>query len=144
MSTVPPTLCNSDMRDFRRVALVLVDRDGRSYIPTIPPPQNAELSVISPYAYTNGSIKLITFEPIQDITVKHVVELVIRNQRHRYQFSPEWEGCRFWNLVSVQDVETAEYIEKGSAEKAEADLSWYWVFPVGQEKRDMTKGVFRD
>lgn len=95
------------------------------------------------YSCTNSSIKVLTFTTTRGVTVQKIVDLISLKGRQKYQFTPEWEGCRYWNLILVQDLEAAGYIDGGSAEAAMPALSSYWVFPRGQEMRAIRKGTFR-
>ncbi|KAI1113632.1 hypothetical protein F5Y14DRAFT_206515 [Nemania sp. NC0429] len=95
------------------------------------------------YNCTSNRIHRITFQVIAPVSVAMIVELVQKNGRQKYQFSPEWEGCRFWNYTFLQDLEKAGIILEGSSEKAEEALSSYFRTPSGVEKREMRIGEFR-
>lgn len=95
------------------------------------------------YQCTTNHVKKLTFPTSYGVTVKHVIDLVSRKGRQKYQFTEEEEGCRYWNYVFVSDLEHAGYIQAGSADTALDALSYYWVNPSGKEKRAVKKGTFR-
>ncbi|KFY18841.1 hypothetical protein V493_08313 [Pseudogymnoascus sp. VKM F-4281 (FW-2241)] len=96
------------------------------------------------YVCTNKSIRTLTFHPALSVTPRNIVELITQKGRQKYQFTPEWEGCRYWNLILFQDLEADKYIQEGSAQMVALDLASYWAFPAGQENRNMGQGVFRN
>lgn len=71
------------------------------------------------------------------------MQWVCENGRDAFEFSPEWEGCRFWLTVVMQDVEDAGWLDKGSADQAKEALEVYWRNPEGSEPRVMREGIFR-
>ncbi|KAI0202708.1 hypothetical protein F4808DRAFT_458871 [Astrocystis sublimbata] len=87
-------------------------------------------------------IHRITFKVIAPLNAAMLVELVQKNGRQNYQFTPDWEGCRFWNYTFLQDLEKAKIIHQGSSAKAEEALSFYFRTPSGVEKREMSMGKF--
>ncbi|KAF3764148.1 hypothetical protein M406DRAFT_330499 [Cryphonectria parasitica EP155] len=97
------------------------------------------------YSYTQNHVKKITMPASLGLTVQKIVNLVMHNGRQKYQFTPEWEGCRYWNYVVISDLEAAGYISKGNAKSVLAALSLYWRYPAGsgQEPRKVKEGTFR-
>ncbi|KAK0666729.1 hypothetical protein QBC41DRAFT_325207 [Cercophora samala] len=95
-----------------------------------------------PYECTNSSIKTLSFPATLGVTVQKIIDLISSKGRQKYQFTPEWEGCRYWNKTVVQDLQSAGYI-KGGAKEAEEALGYYWVTPSGKQKRAIGKGTFR-
>ena len=68
--------------------------------------------------YTDESLCVFSYQPSKAITVKDIAQLIVKNGRAEFNFSPEWEGCRFWMSVIMRDLEDASLIEKGSAATA--------------------------
>ncbi|KAL2126666.1 hypothetical protein VTI74DRAFT_436 [Chaetomium olivicolor] len=95
------------------------------------------------YAYTRNNVHVLSFDAVSGVTVQKIVDLIMSRGRQKYQFTPEWEGCRYWNLILIQDMVTAGYIPSGSSNQAEEAMLWYWVYPQGKEKRVLRKGTFR-
>lgn len=84
---------------------------------------------------TRSSIKTLSFPTAFGVTVKMVVDLIASSGRQNYQFTPEWEGRRYWNKVLIEDLQAAGYIQRGSATEAEDTLAYYWVSLTGKGKR---------
>lgn len=97
------------------------------------------------YDCTKNHVKKITIPASLGLTAQKIIDLVVRNGRQKYQFTPEWEGCRYWNYVLISDLEAAGYIAQGNARAALAVLSFYWKFPPGSgsEARRVQQGTFR-
>ena len=71
-----------------------------------------------------------------------MIEHLVRNGKDRYKFTEAEEGCRYWTCVAVQEWETGEMIQKGSAVAADKALSCYYRYPTGREARNMEIGEF--
>ncbi|KAF1809594.1 hypothetical protein P152DRAFT_461279 [Eremomyces bilateralis CBS 781.70] len=95
------------------------------------------------YTYTQNAIKTLSFGAIAYVTVQMVTEMINRNGRDKYNFTEEWEGCRFWIYTFISDLEAAGIIPAGSAQATWAAVSYYWRSPSGQELRDVKQGEFR-
>jgi len=95
------------------------------------------------YVRTQNSIKTLSFPATLGVTPQGVIDSIASCGRQKYQFTPEWEGCRYWNQVVIQDLQTAGYIPAGSATTAQEALSYYWVYPKGQEARPIKEGRFQ-
>ena len=94
------------------------------------------------YVYTHSGIKICVFPVTHGVTVQRVVDLISSAGRQKYQFTPEGEGCRFWNLTVTKDLQSAGYVPPGCVEEAENVLSMYWAFPAGSERREIKVGKF--
>ncbi|KAJ9141807.1 hypothetical protein NKR23_g7729 [Pleurostoma richardsiae] len=94
--------------------------------------------------YTEETLNALSFKPAKPITIGDVMQLIIENGRDAFNFSPEWEGCRFWMSVVVSDLEDGGLIQEGSARAAREALLKYWRNPEGSEPRMMREGTFRD
>jgi hypothetical protein len=95
------------------------------------------------YVYTHNGIKTCVFPVTHGVTVQRIVDLISSAGRQKYQFTPEGEGCRFWNLTVTKDLQSAGYVPLGCVEEAESVLSMYWAFPAGFERREIKVGRFR-
>ncbi|KAK8131883.1 hypothetical protein PG999_000056 [Apiospora kogelbergensis] len=95
-----------------------------------------------PRQFTDETLRYFTYLPTSRISVTAVLESTQTAGRQIYTFSPEWEGCRYWISVVVDDLETAGHLESGASKHALDKLSLYWVNPEGQEPREMNKGTF--
>lgn len=104
-----------------------------------------QLSSIPDVPYTNDTLRVFSFRPAggASTTVADVVGLIARKGRDAYDFSPEWEGCRYWMSVVVADMEAEGFVAPGSAETAKGALTRYWRNPGGSEARDLPEGTFR-
>ncbi|KAK0747068.1 hypothetical protein B0T18DRAFT_447427 [Schizothecium vesticola] len=89
------------------------------------------------YPYTRNSTKTCVFPITHGVTVQRIVDLISSTGRQKYQFTPEREGCRFWNLTVTKDLQSAGYVPPKSVEEAENVLSMYWAFPAGSERREI-------
>lgn len=95
-------------------------------------------------SYTKETLKAFSFKPIKSTTVGDIMKLITDNKRDAFNFSPEWEGCRFWMSVLMSDFENAGLVELGSAAVAKEALLMYWRNPEGSEARVVREGTFRN
>lgn len=93
--------------------------------------------------YTDETLHVFTDQPLRTVNIQEFMQLVCENGRDAFDFSPEWEGCRFWLMVVMRDLEEAGWLEKGSADQAREVLELYWRNPEGSEPRVMREGTFR-
>ncbi|KAK9776387.1 putative Ubiquitin-like protease family profile domain-containing protein [Seiridium cardinale] len=93
--------------------------------------------------YDQETLRAFSFTPTQEIDVNGFMQLLVSKGRNLFTFSPEFEGCRFWQAVIMKDLEAAHWIESGSAAKARDALLLYYRNPSGTEPRVMREGVFR-
>ncbi|TCD65057.1 hypothetical protein EIP91_003295 [Steccherinum ochraceum] len=85
-----------------------------------------------------------------DATIVDFLEVILKNERDKYIFSPNSEGCRFWLTTVAGDFVEAGLIRAGDAEDAKGALKKYWKDPKklgyepdsASEERTMDKGVF--
>ncbi|KAK4188089.1 hypothetical protein QBC35DRAFT_451684 [Podospora australis] len=66
------------------------------------------------YDCTRNSIKTLSFPATLGVNVKKVLDLISSQGRHKHQFTPEWEGCRHWNKIIIQDLQRVGYIQSGA------------------------------
>ncbi|KAH7311618.1 hypothetical protein B0I35DRAFT_67623 [Stachybotrys elegans] len=92
---------------------------------------------------TNETIHSLSFELNGRLTVQNIVDLITRNGRQRYNFTPEWEGCRYWVYTLSSDLEAQRIIQPGSAAAVWSAVSYYYVNPSGYEVRVLRQGTFR-
>lgn len=95
------------------------------------------------YNCTSNNITNVTIRTSLGLTVQKIVDLVSQKGHQKYQFTPEWEGCRYWNYILISDLENAGYIVQGHAKEAFEAMSYYWIHPSGKEAREIKKGTFR-
>ena len=88
---------------------------------------------------TYRPVKSLTFSLKNELHVKDVMEIIMRNGRDRYIFTDKDEGCRF---TVIKDLEVAEAIGKGSAVVAVRTLGCYWGSPTEGTPREMEAGEF--
>lgn len=94
------------------------------------------------YVMTSKSVKLISFSPKDELLVRDVMEVIMRNGRDRYIFTDDGECCRFWICTVIKDLEAAEEIGKGSGIVAVRTLGCYWASPSESTPREMEVGKF--
>lgn len=92
--------------------------------------------------YTDETLHAFSFKPVESITAGDIMRLMDENGRDAFNFSPEWEGCRFWLSVVMRDLESAGFVGEGVAAMAKAALLKYWRNPEGCEPRAMRQGTF--
>ncbi|KAL7619785.1 hypothetical protein AAE478_010327 [Parahypoxylon ruwenzoriense] len=102
-----------------------------------------EVTSIGDSPYTNETLRLFSYKPTREVAVAYVVQIISQKKRDEFNFSPEWEGCRFWLSVIVKDLEDDNLVDRGSATMVMEALLQYWINPVGSEPRVLREGVFR-
>nr|KMM67044.1 hypothetical protein CPAG_03380 [Coccidioides posadasii RMSCC 3488] len=95
------------------------------------------------YISTDKAIKRVSFPTCTGPTVQAITDLIIQNRRQKYNFTSDWEGCRFWIFTLISDLETAGLLPAGSGQEAWGVLSQYWRYPTGSEPRTIAQGMFR-
>ncbi|KAI1506104.1 hypothetical protein F5X99DRAFT_404150 [Biscogniauxia marginata] len=95
------------------------------------------------YEYTDKAIWMVTFAIAEGVTVRTIVRMINQNQRQKYTFTEEWEGCRYWIYVILADLEAAGIIEEHSSASAWGALSNYYINPTGFQPREVKQGTFR-
>lgn len=93
--------------------------------------------------FTDETLRAFSYKPSRNVAVADVIQIISGKGRDQFNFSPEWEGCRFWLSVITGDLEDAHVVDKGSTMTALEALRQYWVNPEGSEPRVMREGVFR-
>ncbi|KAK7978432.1 hypothetical protein PG996_004479 [Apiospora saccharicola] len=80
-------------------------------------------------AYTDETLRNFKYDlQLQDgrtIAAAEILHLIQAKGRHKYTFSPEWEGCRYWISVVVDDLETGGILGAGASKDALEQLSLY-------------------
>lgn len=72
-------------------------------------------------------------------TVQHVLANIRDNARHRYVFSENGEGSRYWIREVVSDMVTADVLDDGAAARAESAMAVLWG--DGGEEMAREKGL---
>ena len=94
------------------------------------------------YLYTDKAIFTLPFSTRGNPTVDDLVSSLLGHGRDRYKFTEAQEGCRYWNYVAIYEWEEAGFLEAGSADLAFESLSYYYVYPTGQDMNPMEEGSF--
>ena len=102
-----------------------------------------ETASIHDKPYTDETLHAFSYKPSREVTIADVIQIINDKKRDQFNFSPEWEGCRFWLSVIMQEFEDANVVDKGSAKTALEALLQYWINPEGSEPRVMREGSFR-
>lgn len=79
-----------------------------------------------------------------EVTVAQVLENMTFNTRHRYLFSDEGSGSRYWVYTVVLDLERAQLLGEGEAERTAAVVETVWGKEVPEEERKskIRRGMF--
>ncbi|KAK2799838.1 hypothetical protein FQN50_008359 [Emmonsiellopsis sp. PD_5] len=96
-----------------------------------------------PYVSTNKAIKSVSFPMLSVPTAQTITDLINQKGREKYNFTPAWEGCRFWIFTLISDLEAAGFLPAGSGQEVWGVLSQYWRYPTGSEPRAIAQGTFR-
>lgn len=91
---------------------------------------------------TSSNIKTMAFESLQSPTVATIMSLITKNNRDKYTFTRDGEGCRFWIYTLISDLEKAGLVAEGSAVEASNTLSYYWSSSIESQPRPIDEGVF--
>ncbi|KAG6023226.1 hypothetical protein E4U40_004092 [Claviceps sp. LM458 group G5] len=75
-------------------------------------------------------------------TVEDVANFVNRNGLHRFRFSTDGQGCRFWVCTFISHLEKEGIVEYGCADQTWADAAYYYIDPSGRELRKLKEGTF--
>lgn len=102
-----------------------------------------ETASIHDKPYTDETLHAFSYKPSRKVTVADVIQIINDKKRDQFNFSPEWEGCRFWLSFIMQDFEDGNVVDQGSAKTALEALLQYWINPEGSEPRVMREGLFR-
>ena len=94
------------------------------------------------YIITDKPVKLLTFSLKDELHVKDIMDIIMRNGRDRYIFTDKGEGCRFWVYTVIKDLKVAEAIGKDSAVVAMHTLDCYWGSSTEGAPREMEAGEF--
>ena len=124
-----------------------LDREKSVKVDITPTYANGEMTGLillesKDYTMTNKAVKSLTFSLKDELHVKDVIEIIMRNGRDRYIFTDKGEGCRFWVCTVIKDLEMAGAISKGSAVVAVHTLSCYWSSLTEGIPREMEAGEF--
>ncbi|KAK8093534.1 hypothetical protein PG997_000219 [Apiospora hydei] len=92
--------------------------------------------------FTDEALRTFTYDCRATKTASEILHMIQDKGRHSYTFSPEWEGCRYWISVVMDDLEAEGILDTGASKDALEHLSQYWVCPEGSQPREMRKGRF--
>ncbi|CAK7266250.1 hypothetical protein SEPCBS57363_001996 [Sporothrix epigloea] len=95
------------------------------------------------YRITDNAIRFLSFVPKGTPTVGDIVNQINSKGFQKYNFTPEWEGCRFWIFTLISHLEQQGIVESGSASRAWSAVSHYYVYPSGSQSRQVRQGTFR-
>ncbi|KAJ6784929.1 hypothetical protein PWT90_10804 [Aphanocladium album] len=93
----------------------------------------------------DNTVKSLRFGVRAPTTVQQVLENMAHNARHRYLFSENGEGSRYWVHTVVADLVTADILGEGEEERAEDAMRTIWS-AQGEEKerRGIRRGMFTE
>ncbi|KAI0402293.1 hypothetical protein F4802DRAFT_576622 [Xylaria palmicola] len=94
------------------------------------------------HACTTNNLRKITYDMNPTVTLNTLVLVAQTNGRQKYEFARGWEGCRYWNYVFIQDLETCKILPQGAANQASEAMSWFYHTVHGAEKRPLKTGTF--
>ncbi|KAG6249590.1 hypothetical protein E4U49_008180 [Claviceps purpurea] len=93
--------------------------------------------------YTNNMLHHFAFQTRGEPTVEDFVKLINANGLQRYDFTPEFEGCAFWVYILIAYLEQAHFVAVGSAARTKESVSYFYIYPVGQLRQELIRGIFR-
>ena len=77
-----------------------------------------------------------------EITVDEIMDVLIENDRHRYEFDRNGVGCRFWVTEQVEMLHDIEYVVgKAQVEAVKAGSLKLWP---EQTPLEIDKGAYHD
>ncbi len=104
-------------------------------LPANPPPGSGSQSVLLDMIPTNPPVATLCIsskenagstarqkielelQPLDGLTVGHVIDLFIDNNMHRYKFDSTGSGCLFWTMTAVDLLQQHKYIESQAVDK---------------------------
>ncbi|EQL00641.1 hypothetical protein G6O67_005491 [Ophiocordyceps sinensis] len=92
---------------------------------------------------TDNAIRTLPFGVAQGTSVQTITNVISTNNRQKYTFTEEMEGCRLWVYTIISDLETARIVDPGSMALTWEEVSYYWRYPKGHEARAVKQGEFR-
>ncbi|KAF4495256.1 hypothetical protein FAGAP_8613 [Fusarium agapanthi] len=95
------------------------------------------------YRLTNKAIHQLSFPIHGKPKVRDIIALINNHGLQKYQFTPEWEGCRYWIYSMISALEQQGIVESGSASQTWEAVSYYYVNPTGYQSREVRAGTFR-
>ncbi|KAG6180828.1 hypothetical protein E4U10_007445 [Claviceps purpurea] len=96
------------------------------------------------YAFTHNAIHQLSFRAIGGPKVKNIVDMIKAKGLQKYNFTPDWEGCRFWVYMFICHLERGGFVESGSVGKAGLAIPYYYIYPSGRRVlRKAREGTFR-
>ncbi|RDW93654.1 uncharacterized protein DSM5745_00976 [Aspergillus mulundensis] len=105
--------------------------------------QRGKINIASKtYVCSHNAIKALTFPLRAQATVRTIIDIINSNGRDRYNFTEEWEGCRFWMSTFISDLEGSGLVAPGSANATWDAVNLYWRYPDGSERREVKHGTF--
>ena len=96
------------------------------------------------YPFSANYARIFSFSLCPGITVKvkYSLSLIILKRRHKYRFTPDVEGCRWWVSVFVGDLEEERIIPKGSKGSVWESIIYYWASPARKKLKDVSRRTF--
>jgi hypothetical protein len=99
--------------------------------------------IANPYAITNNSVLTVDFPPIMpNLPVGYISQVIRNNNLHTFEYSSEGSGRRHWmwvlsmfpltdsgwgdSYLAIQQLESANYLTKGSAGQLWSYLHSFW------------------
>ncbi|KAI0966161.1 hypothetical protein F4678DRAFT_466735 [Xylaria arbuscula] len=91
---------------------------------------------------TSNHVCKVTYSLDYTVCLDDLIEIVQENGTQRYQFAPGWEGCRHWNYVFIQDLESYSVLPRGAATRAWEALCYFYHTVYDAEVRPVGIGTF--
>ncbi|KAG6023221.1 hypothetical protein E4U40_004087 [Claviceps sp. LM458 group G5] len=95
------------------------------------------------YMFTDQTIHRLSFPTRGEPKVEDFVKVINANGLQKYDFHPEWEGCRFWVYTFISRLEREGVVEAGSAVRMKESIPYYYVDSVERIYREPREGKFR-
>ncbi|KAG6198785.1 hypothetical protein E4U22_001029 [Claviceps purpurea] len=95
------------------------------------------------YMFTEQTVHLLTFPTRGEPKVEDIIKLIIANGLQKYDFTPEWEGCRFWTYTLISHLERKGLIEPGSTTRMNGSIPYYYISSTKRIYRESREGTFR-
>ena len=85
-----------------------------------------------PYLYSNNHAKVDQMSVQDNVIVGHIVDFLIAQGRHKYEFNSGGSGCRMWTHNQISLLQENNYItDARESEIAKANI--LFKYPSGQD-----------
>jgi hypothetical protein len=94
------------------------------------------------YSASTTTVVDRVYETRNNPTVQTILDLVTQNRLDKYRFHADGEGCRYWIYRFIQTLETAGYVDPGTAADVWSHLSYFWRSSTDREAKAVAQGTF--